>query len=142
MIEAGAFLEWARVYDDFYGTSHSSVDELISQGIDVLLDLDPQGACSIRERYEKSVHVYILPPSLQILEERLRRRDTDGESVIRMRMEKAAKEITAYQWYDYVVVNEDLEHAVRQVESIVIAERCRTARRVSDLQMRFHVSAT
>ncbi len=128
MIREGAFVEWARVYEDFYGTSFSSLKEQISLGLDVLLDVDAQGAKNIRRHFEDSVLLYILPPSLEILERRLRDRSTDDESIIDARVAKAQSDMKNCLWYDYVIINDDLEKAVEKAQSIVVAERCRTRR--------------
>ncbi len=125
MAEAGAFVEWAEVYHNFYGTSFSSLDEQTALGVDVLLDLDVQGAKNIRKHFENSVLIYVLPPSLEVLEKRLRERGTDDEKVIRARMEKAVGEIKNCVWYDYIVINDDLEKVTGEVQSIITSERCR-----------------
>jgi guanylate kinase len=131
MIEAGAFVEWAKVYDDFYGTSFSNLKAQTGSGLDVLLDLDSQGAENIRKHFEDSVLIYILPPSLAILEKRLKGRATDDEGVIHMRMEKALNDMDNCLWYDYIIINDDLEKATTEAKSIIISERCRTARQMN-----------
>jgi len=128
MIEAGAFVEWARVYDDFYGTSFSSLEGQTGSGLDVLLDVDSQGARNIRKHFEDSVLICLFPPSLEILEKRLRGRGTDDEGVIKARMEKALNDIDNCLWYDYIIINDDLEKAITEARSIIISERCRMAR--------------
>ena len=131
MIEAGAFVEWAKVYNDFYGTSFSTINEQTTLGIDVLLDLDARGARNIKRHFENSVLIYVLPPSLQVLEERLRERGTDDERVIRTRMDRASQDIKGCAWYDYIIINDDLNRAVEEAESIMVSERCRTARQMA-----------
>jgi len=131
MIEAGAFVEWAKVYDDFYGTSFSSLEGQTGSGLDVLLDVDSQGARNIRKHFEDSALIYVLPPSLEVLEERLKGRETDNDDVIKARMEKAAGDIENCRWYDYTIINDNLEKAITEAQSIVIAERCRTARQTA-----------
>jgi len=128
MIEAGAFVEWAKVYDDFYGTSFSSLEGQTGSGLDVLLDVDSQGAKNIRKHFEDSVLIYLLPPSMEILERRLKGRGTDDEGVIKARMERALNDIDNCLWYDYIIINDDLEKAITEARSIIISERCRTAR--------------
>ncbi len=140
MIASGAFVEWAEVYENFYGTSFSSLDEPIAQGVDILLDLDPQGARNIKKHYKDSVLIYILPPSLEVLEKRLRGRGTDDEKVMKLRLEKALNDIKSCVWYDYVVINDDLKTAAGQARSIIISERCRTARRAQNIKDLFGVS--
>lgn len=141
MIESGAFVEWAKVYHDYYGTSLASIDEQISLGDDILLDLDIQGAENIKRHFKNCVRVYILPPSLEVLEKRLRARGTDDEDVIRMRMEKASHEIRNCLLYDYIIINDDLEKAIEKTRAIIISSRCRTALRAGELKMRFNISS-
>ncbi len=131
MIEAGAFVEWAKVYDDFYGTSFSSIEGQTGSGLDVLLDVDSQGARNIRKHFEDCVLIYVLPPSLEILEKRLKGRGTDDEGVIKARMEKALTDLNNCLWYDYTIINNDLEKAITEANSIIISERCRTSRRAT-----------
>jgi guanylate kinase len=139
MIEEGAFVEWAKVYDDYYGTSFASLNSQTDLGIDVALDLDAQGAKNIKSCFEDSVSVYVLPPSLEILEKRLRNRATDRESVIEARMKKAVGEIKKAGQYDYIIINDDLKNAVREMESLVRSERCRTARQAPRLRKLFGI---
>lgn len=137
MIEAGAFIEWAKVYDDFYGTSFSSINEQTKLGIDVLLDLDAIGAGNIKRHFENCVLIYVLPPSLQVLEKRLRERGTDDEHVIRTRMDRASQDIKECAWYDYIIINDDLNKAIEEAESIMVSERCRTARQMARAKKTF-----
>jgi guanylate kinase len=137
MIEAGAFVEWATVYDDYYGTSFTSLNSQTDLGLDIALDLDAQGAKSIKGHFESSVSVYVLPPSLEILDKRLRKRGTDQESVIQARMEKALGEIGKAGWYEYIIINDDLENAVRDMASLIRSERCRTARQAQRVKELF-----
>ena len=139
MIEEGAFVEWAKVYDYYYGTSFDSLNSQTELGLDVVLDLDPQGAKNIKNRFENCVTVYALPPSLKILEKRLRNRATDRESVIETRMEKAGEEIKKAGQYEYIIINEDLENAVQEMESLIRSERCRTARQAPRLRELFGI---
>ena len=142
MVKTGAFVEWARVYDDLYGTSFSSIDEQTASGsgCDVLLDVDPQGAKNIKKRFEESVLIYILPPSLEILEKRLRERGSDAESVIKYRMKEAPHLIKDCVWYDYIIVNDDLERAIEEAKAIIISERCRTTRKLPGVERLFDIS--
>lgn len=130
MIQEDAFAEWAEVYDALYGTSLESIRTQTSQGLDVLMDVDSQGAGSIKKHLDKSVLIYILPPSLEILEERLRGRGTDAEEVIRARFEKAVKEIKNCVNYDYIIINEDIDKAVEEAASIILSERARKSERL------------
>ncbi len=140
MIEEGAFVEWARVYHDYYGTSFASLNSQIDLGLDVVLDLDPQGAKNIKGRFENSVSVFVAPPSLEILEKRLRKRATDGENVIKARLEKALGEIRKAGWYDYIIINDDLENAIREMESLIMSERCRTDRQAPRVRELFGIA--
>ncbi|OGW37602.1 MAG: guanylate kinase [Nitrospirae bacterium GWD2_57_9] len=127
MIKAGDFAEWAQVHSNFYGTSRRVLDGMRNEGIDVILDIDTQGAKQIREKYDgKAVFIFIMPPSLEILEERLRNRKSDHESEIRKRMQRARDEMRDYTLYDYVIVNRDFERALVEIRSVIISERCRT----------------
>ncbi|ORJ59028.1 guanylate kinase [Geothermobacter hydrogeniphilus] len=128
MVAAGEFAEWAEVHGNCYGTALKTLDESRRRGEDILLDIDCQGAAQLRDRLDAAVFVFILPPSLAELERRLRSRQTDSDEVIRHRLRNAEQEIRAARWYDYLVVNADLEAARLQLASIVRAERCRTRR--------------
>jgi guanylate kinase len=126
MIKAGDFAEWAEVHGNLYGTSRRVLDDMIAKGIDVILDIDTQGAKQIKAKYATAAFIFIMPPSLDILEERLRNRKSDHEDEIRKRMRRAREEIKDYALYDYLVVNRDFERALTELRSIVIAERSRT----------------
>ena len=126
MIQAGDFAEWAEVHSNLYGTSRRVLDDLISKGLDVILDIDTQGAKQIRAKYDTAVFIFIMPPSLDILEERLRNRKSDHEDEIRKRMQRSREEIRDYAMYDYIIVNRDFDRALTELRSIVISERCRT----------------
>lgn len=129
LIESGAFLEWAQVYRDYYGTSYAAVNEQIASGTDVLLDVDTQGANNIKDHFKECVLIYILPPSLETLERRLKARGMDTEVAQKMRLEKAVYEIKECRWYDYIIINDELEKAVEELKAVITAERCRSARR-------------
>jgi guanylate kinase len=129
LIHGGDLLEWAEVYGNYYGTSRTFVDNLMQQGADVILDVDVQGAASIRQKRQDAVEIFVLPPSFQILRERLRRRSLDDESVIEKRLNIACNEISRYEAYDYLIVNEDLQTAARELEAIIVSTRCRTSSR-------------
>ncbi|MDH5526157.1 MAG: guanylate kinase [Nitrospirota bacterium] len=129
MVDQGAFLEWAVVHGNFYGTPHAEVKAMRDQGGDVLLDLDVQGVASIRrlERVD-GVFCLILPPSQEALRQRLVTRGKDTEDEIERRMTIAVKEIAQVDLFDYVIVNDDLDDATRQLESIIRAEHTRRER--------------
>lgn len=126
MMDAGDFAEWANVHGNLYGTSRRVLDDMVRQGIDVILDIDTQGAAQIKTRFPGAVFIFIMPPSLEILEERLRGRKSDREEEISRRMRRAREEIRDYTKYDYIIVNRDFERALSELRSIVTAERCRT----------------
>ncbi len=125
MIAQGALVEWAEVYGAYYGTSVPELERLTREGLDVLLDIDHQGARNIRARFPDAVLIYLLPPSLEALEARLSGRGTDSPESIRNRMEKSYREMTHCAWYDYIVINDDLDQAVAAVRAVIVAERCR-----------------
>jgi guanylate kinase len=125
MIDAGDFAEYARVHGNFYGTSKRVLQAMVREGIDVILDIDTQGARQIKASTGPAVFIFIMPPSMAILEERLRNRKSDQEEEIQGRLRRAADEIREYQMYDYIVVNRDFERALSELRSIIIAERCR-----------------
>jgi guanylate kinase len=127
MVQAGDFAEWAEVHSHLYGTSRRVLDGMRAEGIDVILDIDTQGAKQIRDKYDgRAVFVFIMPPSLEILEERLRNRRSDHEDEIRKRMRRAKDEMRDYTLYDYVIVNRDFDRALLEIRSVITAERCRT----------------
>jgi guanylate kinase len=107
MVGAGAFLEYAQVFDNFYGTSKAAVLERVDRGRDVILEIDWQGARQTRRLFPGSVSVFILPPSREVLEERLRARGQDSEAIIARRMKEAKTDISHYKEYDYLLVNDD-----------------------------------
>ncbi|MDH3560218.1 MAG: guanylate kinase [Gammaproteobacteria bacterium] len=122
MIDAGVFLEHAQVFDNFYGTSRLSVDEQLSAGQDVILEIDWQGARQVRKALPKAVGIFILPPSREALEQRLRGRMQDDDEVIARRMADAASEMTHYREYDYLIINDDFEVALEELAAVM---RCR-----------------
>jgi guanylate kinase len=129
MRDQDAFLEWAVVFDNYYGTTRKPVEEVLAAGRDVLFDVDWQGARKLRESAQDDVvAVFILPPSAAALEERLRARAEDSEDVVVRRMRGASNEIQHWDEYDYVVVNDDIEQSVTAVRAILAAERLRRTR--------------
>ena len=124
-VAGGEFLEWAQVYDEFYGTHHSELDRAAKDGIDLVLDIDIQGARSVRRLVADAVLVLILPPSWDALEKRLRGRGSEDETAIARRLAKAREQLLDWKLYNYVVINEDLDQAFRGLESVVLAERQR-----------------
>lgn len=127
MIREDAFLEWAEVYGNLYGTPRTPIREWMAQGVDVLLDIDQQGARQIRRQEPEAVLIYILPPSLGVLRHRLEDRKGDSSVEIAMRLKKAQDEIKSYREFRHIIINDDFTFSVRQFEAIVLAERTRTA---------------
>lgn len=124
-IEEGGFLEYAEVFDNYYGTPKENVVEKLAQGIDVVLEIDIQGAKKVKESYPEGIFIFILPPSLKELRRRLIGRGTDSMEVIEKRLSKSLDEIREIHAYDYFVINDDLDVAVAEVEAIVTAEHDR-----------------
>jgi guanylate kinase len=141
MIDHGDFVEWAEVYQDFYGTSVSSLKSQITLGLDVIMDIDAQGARNIKDHFKDAILIYVLPPSLETLEKRLRERGTDDEKAIRTRLKKAAKEIKNCVSYDYILFNDKLDQAVDEMKSILIAGRCRKSVRLTKVQTLFNLGS-
>jgi len=127
MIVRGEFVEWVENYGNFYGTSKKTMDSFLEQGVDLLLDIEPRGAGEIRKRYPRAVFVFILPPSLAELRERLAKRG-EPEDVLKRRLDASLSEIKEALWYDYIVVNEKLEEAVERFRAIYLAEKSRRER--------------
>ncbi|MGH6736983.1 MAG: guanylate kinase [Methyloceanibacter sp.] len=129
MRDRGAFLEWAVVFDNYYGTTRAPVEQALREGRDVLFDVDWQGATALRETAKDDVvSVFVLPPSADALEERLKTRAEDSNEIVSRRMRGASNEIQHWDEYDYVVVNFDLDRSVEAVRAILAAERLRRAR--------------
>lgn len=127
-VERSEFVEWAEVHGELYGTLRAQIDNSLAAGKNALLDIDVQGGRAVRRIYPDGVFIFILPPSLARLEERLRGRGTDSEERIRLRLDNARREINLSHEYDYAVVNDDWDAAARKVNAIVVAEMCRATR--------------
>ena len=128
-VDAGEFVEWAEVHGEQYGTLKSEIERRLAEGRNVLLDIDVQGGTAVRKVYPDGVFIFVLPPSMASLEERLRGRGTDPDERIRLRLENARREIELGKAYDYAVVNDDLDSALHRVAAIITAEGCRVRRR-------------
>ncbi len=128
MIARDEFLEWAEVFGNYYGTHRGILEEASAKGKDLVLDIDVQGARQLKDKIPEAVTVFILAPSKQILEHRLRARGEDRDDVIERRLREAAEEIRNYKAYDYVLINSDLEESVTVLSGIVRAERARRTR--------------
>lgn len=131
MVEAGDFFEHALVHGDWKGTARQSVDPQLDAGRDVLLEIDWQGARQVRDKLPEAVSVFILPPSRQALEERMRKRGQDSERVIAQRLAAAREEMSHYGEFDYVIVNEDFETAVDEMCAIFTTSRLRQGAQVA-----------
>ena len=127
-VNTGEFLEHAEVFGNYYGTHVSELDRAAAEGVDLVLDIDVQGARQLKERIPAAVSIFILAPSREVLEQRLRARSQDSEPVIRRRLLEAAVEIRNYSQYDYVLVNREVEASVETLKSIVKATRSRRDR--------------
>lgn len=131
MIDESAFLEHARVFNHLYGTSINQINERLQKGIDVVLDIDWQGAEQIRRSFPDAVSIFIVPPSLDVLKQRLLDRRQDKDEVISDRMRKAQDELSHYPEFDYLIVNDNFEKAAMELEAIVIANRLRIERQIN-----------
>lgn len=128
MIKDGRFAEWAEVHGNKYGTAAEPIRECLHKEKGVILDIDGQGARQLKDKFPDAVSIFILPPSWEELEERLRSRRTDDDKDIEIRLKNAREEIQYVEQYDYVVINDDFTEAASTLKSIVIAEKCRTQR--------------
>ena len=127
MIADGEFLEWADVFGNLYGTRTSDTSRCLQSGDDVVLVIDVQGARKVRGAGLPHVAIFVLPPSYDVLEQRLRGRSKDSEDAIRRRLQVARGEVSAFEEYDYVVINDELESCVERIKGIVLSERARLA---------------
>ena len=123
MIDKGAFAEWAQVHGKHYGTKVDDISRAAEEGRDLILDIDWQGAKQIKEKIDGGVYIFILPPSIETLEKRLRDRGKDSEEIIKKRLNNAKEEISHSSWYDYKITNDDLAEATKAMKSIILEER-------------------
>ena len=131
MVAAGEFLEWACVHGNFYGTAKDQVIEETASGADIILEVDVQGAASVRQLLMDSVSIFILPPSYEVLRQRLIARGTDAPEELALRLRNAPEELRQYSAFDYVIINDEIDRAVGQLASIIYAERARCMRQES-----------
>ena len=130
MVESGEFLEYAQVFGkNWYGTPRKSLDEALALKKDLVLEIDVQGALQAKRELPGAVAVFVLPPSAADLERRIRERGQDSEDEIRRRLERARQEMLNYRSYDFVIINDDLDRAGREVQAIALSSRCRIARK-------------
>lgn len=126
--DQNGFLEWAQVYDKYYGTPRAFVEEVLASGKDCILEIDPQGALQVREATDEAVLVFIAPPSLEELRNRLTGRGTESAQEVEKRLSCAESELGYRDKYDYIIINDDVETAAAKMEAILLAEKCRSAR--------------
>jgi guanylate kinase len=134
MQEKQAFLEYAQVFDNFYGTAQETLEQNLEKGLDVILEIDWQGAQQIKKLLPDSISIFILPPSTEVLLQRLRNRGQDDEQIIARRMRDAVAEIRHYEEFDYLVVNNVFEQALIELKSIIIANRLSRQRQLHNLR--------
>ncbi len=134
MAGSGAFLEYAQVFDNYYGTSQQHVEQQLLRGYDVILEIDWQGARQIRKLFTDPQSIFILPPSLQALQERLTSRGQDDEAVIQRRMHDAVNEMSHYAEFDYLVVNDDFDRALDELRCIFVSNRLRQLQQERSLE--------
>lgn len=127
MIDGKEFLEWAEVYSHFYGTHHTTISQSLDEGIDLLLDIDEQGARQLKQTFKEGVFIYLLPPSLDALRTRLQTRGLDSQESIQMRLDRARDEMQHFREYTYITVNNDLNQSLKELEAVITAERMKTA---------------
>ena len=125
MVEKNEFLEWAEVLGNRYGTPRPDLKKLESEGIDLILDVDTQGAKKAMKEIDQPILIYLLPPSLKVLRERLLNRGVDSLEMVKFRLSNARKDIEEAYWYHYVIVNDRMGDAIEKLKSIIISERCR-----------------
>jgi guanylate kinase len=126
--EKNAFLEWAKVFDNYYGTPLKYVESILQQGQDCLLEIDVQGAMQVKSKWPTGVFIFIVPPSCEELVRRISNRGTESQAEIQKRLNRAEEEMAHLKSYDYVVVNDLLEDAMEKIRAIIVAERCRVSR--------------
>lgn len=123
LVKQNQFLEHAKIYDNYYGTPKKHVENLLNQGLDVLFDIDWQGARSIKQNAINAVSIFILPPNLEVLEQRLRNRAADNEEAIQLRMVSAQAEISHSNEYDHIITNDDFNDTLQQIHAIILEKR-------------------
>jgi guanylate kinase len=139
MVEEDAFAEWAEVHGNKYGTALRTLEEARKNGVDLVLDIDCQGARRLKEQFEGGVYVFIMPPSMEELRRRLEHRSSDSQEVIERRIARAADEIRESRWYDYIIFNDNFEVACRELAAIVIAHRRKTFRMMEKVGKLFDI---
>lgn len=140
MIEKNEFLEYAEVYGNLYGTNITTIKDFLATGKDILLEIDWQGARQIRKLFNDAVLIFIAPPSLEILEKRLRDRKTDSQEVIEKRLSSAREDMSHAAEFDYIIINDDFDTALQDLCSIIRAGRNKTARKLEIIKQKFDLN--
>lgn len=135
MISKDEFLEYANVYGNYYGTPKAYVEDMLNKGHDVILEIDTQGALNVKEKFSDGVYIFIMPPSLEELESRIVGRGSETEDTLKKRLGAAASEIKLAEKYNYAVINDTIDEAVKKIESIIIAEKCKIDRAKNNIQV-------
>ncbi len=139
MVDEDAFAEWAEVHGNLYGTALATIEDARKNGVDLVLDIDCQGACRLKEQIERCVYIFILPPSMEELRRRLENRSSDDQEVIERRIERAAEEIREARWYDYIIINDNFETAFEELAAIVVAHSRKTFRMLGQVAKLFDI---
>jgi len=139
MVAEDAFAEWAEVHGNLYGTALATVEDARKNGIDLVLDIDCQGARKLKEQIERCIYVFILPPSMEELRNRLNGRSSDAPEVIEQRIRRASDEIREARWYDYIIINDNLDQAFDELRSIVLANELKTFRMLEQVSKLFDI---
>lgn len=139
MVNQDAFAEWAEVHGNLYGTALRTLEDARKNGIDLVLDIDCQGAQKLKEHFEGGVYIFIMPPSMAELRRRLENRSSDTQDVIERRIVRAAQEIREARWYDYIIINEDLGTAFDELSAIVLSNNRKTFRMLEQVAKLFDI---
>lgn len=139
MIQEDAFAEWAEVHGNLYGTALKTLVDARKNGVDLILDIDCQGAMKLKEHLEGGVYIFIMPPSMAELRRRLENRSSDAQDVIERRIVRAAQEIKEARWYDYIIINENLDTAFDELSAIVLANNRKTFRMLEQVAKLFDI---
>jgi len=139
MVDEEAFAEWALVHGNMYGTALKTLEDARKNGVNLVLDIDCQGALKLKEQFEGGVFVFILPPSMDELRRRLENRSSDSQDVIERRIARAADEIRESRWYDYIIINDNFEVAAGELAAIVVAQRRKTFRMMEQVGKLFDI---
>jgi guanylate kinase len=134
LIEQGEFLEYAQVHGNYYGTSLKQVEKEVSQGRDIILEIDVQGADLVREKTRETVEIFILPPSFEVLRDRLTARNTESEEDLVLRLKNSRDEVKEFNKFDYVIVNDEVTRATLDLQSVIYAERCKRDRQIQAVE--------